>query len=761
MVIVMVRDYAFGVIFSEGQRMKQLNKLIKVCASACAALFTVSCGGGGGSNNADSGANKTYLSVDATDANGQALTYQWRVTGGQIDNRNARETVWTLPDGPGMHFAYVSVSDGQGGYTEQQYAVSSDALDTPAPSRPAVQHTATPMAETAGSPLRITLLSPDDTLYTPPGGGTALRRDVYLPDVQVELTASGASAPAFTGLSDLLGVVNVPKLAAGNYNVRCKTSQVAQLSACGAVTVDANDANAVRLNPTVPATRNLRLYGHVALVDGGLCGYQNEFFGIQSTATVQLQQANGLALTPALRVNRFGDYALDAAVDLQAPLKLHVQCESFSQTLNVPAPAAAAYTSAGPLELSFVVPNARPSIRKMVATGPDGNVRGKMLVPELDVSSNALPGADQFLTYKGADTRLSSCMYYRSFGAVRGCDAQGNMQEPIAFEDWKRQHQFAPYGPSSRQISATYVNKMDLNLVRRMVATESGPNHAAFYVCNYPGPTGQTQREVDQVIEVALNNQKQIACVAMDWSITPGVNNDQPFTKFLTFGPNGALLHSINLDGRGEKYMPGACVACHGGTQYNAKFAEKGQQSAHLNANFLAFDSNNYLYSSANGLTEAAQVDAVFRLNQRVVKTNPPAATKNLIQGWYAAGSTTPNKAYTPSVWHQAGVTTPGADAFYREVVGTSCRTCHAAMRDRFDWDTAAADGTPKLLSFKNSTKVCGGGADLATNASMPNALVSHDRLLAQARSNPNVAQLMRTFLGCDAPAADPVYGKR
>src|SRR5678816_2620566 len=97
-------------------------------ALSCA-LAVVSCGGSTGTSQ-DSGTNKTYLSVAASDADGDALHYQWRVTGGTIENRDSPQTVWTMPDGPGLHFAYVTVSDGRGGYIEQQYAVSSDFLET-------------------------------------------------------------------------------------------------------------------------------------------------------------------------------------------------------------------------------------------------------------------------------------------------------------------------------------------------------------------------------------------------------------------------------------------------------------------------------------------------------------------------------------------------------------------------------------------------------------------------------------------------------
>ena len=51
--------------------------------------------------------------------------------------------------------------------------------------------------------------------------------------------------------------------------------------------------------------------------------------------------------------------------------------------------------------------------------------------------------------------------------------------------------------------------------------------------------------------------------------------------------------------------------------------------------------------------------------------------------------------------------------------------------------------------------------ADVAVNASMPNALISRDRVAERVQADPSLAALMTTFLGCDVPLPDPVYPKR
>lgn len=728
----------------------------------------VSCGGGSTGNDQDSGTNKTYLSVQASDADGDALQYEWRVTGGTIENRNAAQTVWTMPDGPGLHFAYVSISDGKGGNVEQQYAVSSDLLGTVIAPRAVISRAAPAPATLRWSAGRLRFSAPatPPLLFTPPGGGTAVERQVDLPDVQVQLV-QGANV-VFSGITDLSGLLALPQLDPGTYVIKCSTVPGGPIADCSTttpqITVNADGiVGEVLVRPTLSAARNLRLFGHVDLADGSICGVQSEFFGRQTAATVQVTQTDGTALAAPTRVNRFGDYAIDAAVLAKGSYKLKVACEGYSRSLDIPpSPNALGYVAGSAVELSHRMANSRPAVAKMVANGPEGNVRGEMVFAEPGVSSQ-FPGPLQFLTYKGHDTRLSACTYYQSLGAVESCDAQGNMKGAITLDDWLRQKKLAPYDAGNKQVSAVYINRMDLNLVRRMYATQSAADEVAFYVCNHPGPDGSTQGEVDTVIQTGLNGDKEVACVAMEWSKSPGVNGGKPFTKFLTFGPDGALIPSINLDFRGEKYMPGACVACHGGTQYNGRFPERGSPSPFLGAGFLPFDTGNFLFHSRSELSEASQSQSIRDLNLLVRVTDqfsPYKSTTALIDGWYAGGSTMLDKQYLPQAWRDAEATKPGVSKLYREVVGRTCRTCHVAMGSlRFDWDANVGVVTTPVGVAHNH--FCGGTADLAINASMPNALISRDRVADRVGTDATLATIVQTYLGCTNPVPDPAYAKR
>lgn len=739
----------------------QASGIGRIALPAICAGVVAACGGGSTGSDNDSGSNKTYLRVEAADADGDTLSYQWRVTAGTIENVNARETVWMMPDGPGLHFAYVTVSDGKGGYAEQQYAVSSDALDTRAPSRAPVTREAPLFAGTDGGTGRLRFRI-TGRLFTPAAGGAAVERFVYAPSVRVELRNAGGTT-VFAGETDEAGELLLPQLTPDvPLTVFCGASRSAALADCNSTftprTTDAHTQN-VNLGNAIPAGSNLRLHGHVVSSDGGACGVRNAFAGLQSLGTVQVVDAAGAALTPAVGINRFGDYALDAPVLVDAALKLRVQCETLSQDIDI---ASAGGFTGTPIEVSAVLPNARPRIVKVVANGPEGSVRGRMVVAENGVSSNGLPGPDQFLAFKGKDTRLGACLYYKSFGAAEDCDAQGGLIGALSLDDWKRKHQLQPHGAANTEVKATYINKMDLNLVRLMSATQTSADNIAFYVCNAPGPEGASQEEIDEVIRLARAGERQVACVAMEWSVTPGVNGNLPFTKFLTFGPDGALLPSVNLDGRGEKFLPGTCVACHGGTHYSGKFPDvRGSSpSPYLGSAFLTFDNGNYFFSSHSGLRKAEQQASVKALNQLVRATERDYAQspiRNLVDGWYAGGDTQ-DEAYLPAAWVALDTTRPGAARLYREVVGQSCRTCHAAFKG-FDWDSEPARIV--VDAGGRNDHVCGGSADLVVNASMPNALISRDRALQRVQADASLAALMQEFFGCTTPLPDPAHARR
>ena len=206
--------------------------------------------------------------------------------------------------------------------------------------------------------------------------------------------------------------------------------------------------------------------------------------------------------------------------------------------------------------------------------------------------------------------------------------------------------------------------------------------------------------------------------------------------------------------------MPGSCVACHGGTTYNGRFPEQATASPFLGARFLPFDTGNYLFSSQSSLSEAAQSEAFFQLNQLVLATeiDPNSATSRLINGWYANGHVL-DKEYVPPIWQLADAR--AGDGRRGPVLQARWSASPAApatssLGAQFDWDDIVL--SPARAP---ATQFCGGTPDVAVNASMPNALISRDRLFERIEGDASLAALVEKFLGCSAPLPDPVYAKR
>ena len=383
---------------------------------------------------------------------------------------------------------------------------------------------------------------------------------------------------------------------------------------------------------------------------------------------------------------------------------------------------------------------------KHVVISTDGNVvQGTQAAPS-PATSDKVPLADHFLTFfstkdrhvylprdsLGADTKMGSCRYYVAIGAAEGCDDHGNLINPlVTFSSWKKKWTLDVPGSGSH---ATYANKADLNLQRDMhgITTSNG---TAFYVCNYPRADN---KDVNTNLGNAVNNKNLVACVAMEYSPTPGVNGNQPYTKFLTFAPSGKLLQSVNLDTRGEKYLPGSCVVCHGANHDFSRVAENGSTSPAMNSQFLPFDLNNFAFGSG-ALTQANLEVALRSLNKLVLNTNPSPAIVDLIGGWYPTPASTFTNSFVPAGW-------AGHETLYNNVVKPHCRTCHVAM---------VPDNPSLGLSFRSfnefhqfnfelDARVCGNDVGVERKRySMPNSLVTFNRFWG----DPNAASTLRAHL--------------
>jgi hypothetical protein len=664
--------------------------------------------------------NTVTLTVDATSIN--PLHYQWRVTDGNVVDVDAPTTTWTLAAGPGIHFAYVLVSDGLGGFSEGQIAVNTD------------EHpSATPVAK---------------NVYTTP-----------------------------------------PVVAEA---------------------------------PTPRSTAATQIIGQIGLGDVSTCGVRNPFFGVNVNAVVELFDRNNTPLGRFVVDPYSFIFAID---DNPAATTLSITCEgatarftNFTRSTVVPGLVA----TPPPTNFFFLPGTQRPAIKSVTATQQGRNIGYFPLTPSAPLPSDFVIGRlddkligppAHFLSYKGLDTRKGSCEYYKAIGVIGGCDDFGNFTGPrLTFTQWRRESRIAEFATFFDE-RAVFINKLDLNLTRDHHGVQYSRDDVSAYVCNHPGPapdpvpspqnphaTGTdptglfpTQDRVNTAIEDVTRvdhlhpqGRNLLACVAMDRRPVTSVTGHEVrthvgdvFTRFMIFGPDGELLPSVNLDGQGEKFVPGACVACHGGARY---FAMTGSTAAgipnlggfpesipvdsnfpdfnaslvrDLSAYFLPFDVENLQFHSTRAeLTEADEDLPIRILNQIVTTTNnavavinglamPGATTRfdRLLRGFYPAPFPAPfaKGAHVPAAYTNS----QDAKDFYLNVVARSCRTCHIAM-DGADFETidpvlfghfpqfvcdASAVGPQRYEST-----IFTGDTNLAYL--MPNSRVTFDRFWLSDRAN-------------------------
>ena len=675
------------------------------------------------------------VKVVVSNAGGGTLSYQWRATDGTINNVNAATTSWTLPDGPGIHFAYVLVSNGKGGFTERRVAVNTDVIGNP-PVIPPPTTLAPPAAP-----------APSGNFYRANiewGSVNAVNHGVRMPGVPAFIvdSATGKRYPtsgfASTNGKGFFTISGVPTLPL--FSTQCAVNGTfANCSSNGPVTLNIPTTVTDYVYGT-PFTFPAVISGSLLLQDGSPCGTQNEFFNVHVTPTATLLDNVGRTVAGPVPVNDLGDYSLPYS---SAAAFVSLKCAGASLTVTVTGLNPSGQTDLGVANLPGVSP---PTVSSMTAT-LGSTVVGTMLAPLTSAPSDIVPASDFFLAEKGLDTRLEACQYYKAIGGVTSCSATGDLVGAISFNDWQRMVKIGKFATGT-QYQATYVNKEDLNLTRHHESISYGANNTAAVVCNHVGPKTDSQTDINTAIANAAAGLDLVACVAMDYMVHTGVNGGKPFTRFFIFGPSGQLLPSVNLDTRREKFVPGTCVVCHGGDKYAGHFPNGGR-AANVGGHFLPYDTGNFEFSTKVGLREVDQEEAIYNLNQNVLKAGPTASGTSLINGWYASSHTL-NKNYLPPSWAGQSAT---AKSFYQNVLARSCRTCHVAMVEGYNFDhySNITPGGPfyrgEDATLDVGTTVCGGQQVMRAH-SMPNSLITFNRFWNSAGTAVDQPNILSQFFG-------------
>ncbi|HUR41841.1 MAG TPA: hypothetical protein VM240_11825 [Verrucomicrobiae bacterium] len=171
------------------------------------------------------------------------------------------------------------------------------------------------------------------------------------------------------------------------------------------------------------------------------------------------------------------------------------------------------------------------------------------------------------------------------------------------------------------------------------------------------------------------------------------------FYNFSSAAPFERKL-TVDLDGKGEKAMPGPCIVCHGGradpllpSPVNANAESRFPRSGDTLAHLQPLDVGSFEYGAATPWTRAEVEPGLKVINTAAYESyaafEMPAPGQwdssmalEMLESWYGGFGLpgTFSDTYVPSGWQpdpNDGTPPANADQLYREVVSTYCRTCH------------------------------------------------------------------------------------
>jgi hypothetical protein len=355
------------------------------------------------------------------------------------------------------------------------------------------------------------------------------------------------------------------------------------------------------------------------------------------------------------------------------------------------------------------------------------------------------------------------------------------------------------------EVTATFGDQKDLGYGRRMKARQNSDGTIAVYVENYAvnAGAGYTYTPLNLDAAVVQDAQWHVGTNAIEFSPAPG--GTWRFAKFYTFDPTPPYARRLvaNLDGRGNKAMPGICISCHGGRAdpltpptgsppaplFPLVMNSESQARGDTQARLQMLNADSFGYSSTAGYTRTDLEPAIKTINQMVLCTYPiPAMTanpedacrqdvSNVITApnqyaqneWQGTAATAlkaayggdglPNAVfsdtYVPSNWLTAGQTT-----LYSNTLHPACITCHT-LRGTGNQNDLDFDSYTKFLDYSDRVKI-----HVFDRGNMPLAKIVSEKFWATPNEYSTLANWLQglgytTFNGASVlqpgrPIADP-----
>ena len=189
------------------------------------------------------------------------------------------------------------------------------------------------------------------------------------------------------------------------------------------------------------------------------------------------------------------------------------------------------------------------------------------------------------------------------------------------------------------QVTAVFGDSRDLGFGRRMTGRQNPDGTIAFLVENYLVKTGAAYGFSPINLEAAIVSDPNALLYVAGVEFSPGPAGGSSFAKFFNFNiVTGVRENMVNIDGLGDKAMPGPCIVCHGGRADALTPPDAaGQPLFNLLQNAVSrtrgdtlgqlppFEVDTFQFSTAPGYTRADQ-EANLKTMNRMVLLFVPAA---------------------------------------------------------------------------------------------------------------------------------------
>lgn len=346
---------------------------------------------------------------------------------------------------------------------------------------------------------------------------------------------------------------------------------------------------------------------------------------------------------------------------------------------------------------------------------------------------------------------------------------------------------------TGEEVTFVVGDQRDLGYGRRMNVRRNPDGTLAFFVENYLIQAGEGYQYSPANLEAAIVRDQRWLVGINAIEFTPGPNGGAPFPKFYNFTAGTETRATfVDLDGRGGKAMPGPCISCHGGRgdalmpadangkrRFNLVQNGVSLQRGDVQARLHPFEPDVFGFSTTPGFTRADQEANIKKVNTWILCSYPlhgtstapedqcrrPAGSSewlapqaDLIKAAYGGTGlprATWDDTYVPPGWESVG-----QSSLYRNVIATSCRTCHS-QRGTVLQDDISFPSYAKFSTYTDRIK-----AHIVDRGNMPLAQIVYNAFYGNNRQDAissflaaqgvNVKDASGATLRPGRPIADP-----